>query len=91
MDILVCGAGVIGTLYAARLQGAGNQVTILARGRRLEEIRRHGLVLDNVLTGVRTATQVGAVERLDSNIRYDIALALVIVRRAQLVRLGAQL
>ena len=69
MDILVYGAGVIRTLYAARLQGAGNQVTILARGQRLEEIRRHGLVLHNVLTGVQTATQVAAVERLYSNIR----------------------
>jgi len=41
-DILVYGAGVIGTLYAARLQPVANQVTILiprASGRQHE---RHG-------------------------------------------------
>jgi ketopantoate reductase len=40
MKILVYGAGVIGTLYAARLQQEGHQVTILARGSRLADIRR---------------------------------------------------
>ncbi len=34
MDILVYGAGVLGSLYAARLQQAGQHVTILARGPR---------------------------------------------------------
>ena len=35
MKILVYGAGVIGTLYAARLQDGGNRVTVVARGQRL--------------------------------------------------------
>jgi 2-dehydropantoate 2-reductase len=39
MKILVYGAGVIGTLYAARLQEAGRQVTVLARGGRCRQPR----------------------------------------------------
>ena len=43
MKILVYGAGVIGTLYAARLQEGGHRVTAVARGQRLADIRRYGL------------------------------------------------
>jgi 2-dehydropantoate 2-reductase len=45
MKILVFGAGALGTLFAARLAECGGDVTILARGARLEAIRRDGLVL----------------------------------------------
>lgn len=41
--ILVFGAGVIGSLYAAKLAAAGNQVTLFARGRRLAELQDAGL------------------------------------------------
>lgn len=82
MDILVYGAGVIGTLYAARLQQAGHRVTVLARGERLVDIRRHGLVLEDIVGGTRSTTQIATTERLDVGDGYDIAL--VIVRRDQL-------
>jgi ketopantoate reductase len=39
VKILVFGAGVIGTLYAARLQEGGHRVTVVARGERLADIR----------------------------------------------------
>lgn len=82
MKILVFGAGVVGTLYAARLQEAGHQVTVLARDSRLADVRRHGLVLEDVLTGVRSVTQVSIVDRLYAEDSYDIAL--VAVRKDQL-------
>jgi len=82
MKILVYGAGVIGTLYGARLQNAGHQVTILARASRLANIRRHGLVLEDVVTGVHSATPVAVAERLSVDEGYDMAL--VSVRRDQL-------
>jgi 2-dehydropantoate 2-reductase len=81
MQILVYGAGVLGSLYAARLQEAGHDVTVLARGRRLEEIRTHGIVLEDDTTHQRTATQVPAVERLAPDDAYD--LILVIMRKNQ--------
>lgn len=77
MKILVFGAGVVGTLYAARLQEAGHQVTVLARDSRLADVRRHGLVLEDVLTGVRSVTQVSIVDRLYAEDSYDIALVAV--------------
>jgi 2-dehydropantoate 2-reductase len=76
MKILVYGAGVVGTLYAARLQEAGHQVTVLARDSRLADVRRHGLVLEDVLTGVRSVTHVSIVDRLYAEDSYDIAFKL---------------
>jgi hypothetical protein len=44
--MLFFGAGVLGSVYAARLHEAGVDVTVLARGRRLADIREHGIVLE---------------------------------------------
>jgi len=81
MNILVYGAGVIGTLYAARLQEAGQQVTVLARSPRLEDIRHYGLVLEDVVSSAQSTTHVATVKRLDAEDHYDVAL--VAVRRDQ--------
>ena len=45
MRICVFGAGAIGGNFAARLANAGNEVSVLARGKHLEAIRAKGLVL----------------------------------------------
>jgi 2-dehydropantoate 2-reductase len=82
MRILVVGAGVIGSFNAARLKDGGQDVTLLARGRRLADLREHGVVLENYRTGRRTTTQVPLVEHLGPEDDYD--LALVIVRRNQI-------
>jgi len=82
MRILVVGAGVIGSFNAARLKEAGQDVTLLARGGRLADLREHGVVLEDFRSGRRTTTQVPLVERLGPEDDYD--LALVIVRRNQI-------
>jgi 2-dehydropantoate 2-reductase len=82
MNILVYGAGVIGTLYAARLRESGQQVTVLARGARLADIRRHGFVLDDAVSGSQSVTQIDTTERLGPDDYYDIVL--ITVRRDQL-------
>lgn len=82
MKILVFGAGVLGSLYAAKLQRAGHQVTVLARGRRLEELRAHGIRMVDESTGEETATRVELIERLNPEQAFD--LVLVIVRKNQL-------
>ena len=45
MRILIFGAGVIGSLYGALLAEAGYDVSVYARGRRLESLIRNGLRL----------------------------------------------
>jgi 2-dehydropantoate 2-reductase len=82
MKVLVFGAGVIGTLYAARLQAAGHEVTVLARGTRLAEIQQHGLVVEDIGTSIRSSARVATVDRLDAEDRYDMAL--ITVRNDQL-------
>src|SRR5882757_9654036 len=50
MRICVFGAGSIGGNFATRLAAAGNDVSVVARGKHLEAIRARGLTL---LTGDR--------------------------------------
>src|SRR5437773_7552903 len=45
MRICVVGAGAIGGLLAAKLHAAGEEVTVIARGRHLEAIKKDGLRL----------------------------------------------
>lgn len=82
--ILVFGAGVLGSLYAARLYQAGFDVTLLARGKRLEELREYGglRVIDD-LTGKLEQIPIPITDRLQPNDSYD--LVLVVVRKNQLL------
>jgi 2-dehydropantoate 2-reductase len=77
MKVLVYGAGVLGTLFAARLQESGNDVSVLARGKRLNDLRRNGLVLEDVLTNRKTNTYVNVVEGLAPVDRYDLIVVLL--------------
>jgi ketopantoate reductase len=77
--ILVYGTGPLGSLFAARLREGGNDVSILARGQRLADLREHGIVLVDVLTKQQTVTRVDVVEALAPDDAYD--LVLVIMRK----------
>ena len=71
--ILVFGPGVIGSFYAARLL-ACHDVTLLARGQRLADLREKGLVLVNEDTGAEERHTVTVIDRLEPDDRYDIIL-----------------
>jgi ketopantoate reductase len=77
--ILVYGTGPLGSLFAARLQQGGNDVSILARGQRLFDLREHGIVLVDVQTQEQAITRVNVVEKLAPDDAYD--LVLVIMRK----------
>ncbi|MFE6687619.1 ketopantoate reductase family protein [Streptomyces sp. NPDC057743] len=66
MRIAVLGAGGVGGYFGARLAAAGADVTLVARGRHLEAIRREGLLVRSALGDVRTAPDrvVGSVDEL---------------------------
>ncbi len=82
MRILVLGAGVIGSVYANRLMGAGHEVVLMARGSRLEELLEHGLIVQDAESGERKTTPVVAVSRPDPDDHFD--LTFVSVRAEQL-------
>jgi len=82
MRILIYGAGVIGSVYAAYLHAGGQDVSLLARGQRLVDIRAHGLLVEAASSGERIDADVPAVERLEPEDVYD--LVLVAVQRGQI-------
>lgn len=62
LRIAVLGAGVIGSVYAARLADAGHRVTLVARGRRLKRLRANGLWVRTsrgIVTADVTLTDLG--------------------------------
>jgi ketopantoate reductase len=89
VKILVCGAGVIGTLYEARLQEGGHRVSVVARGERLADNRRYGLALEDIVGQGRSTTKVKMTERLGPNDQYDMAL--IAVRRDQVASVVPEL
>ncbi len=77
MNILVYGAGVIGSVYAARLQEAGYNVSLLARGQRAVSLRTQGILLEDTSTGHRTTTRVSIVDHLAPTDSYDVVIVTV--------------
>jgi 2-dehydropantoate 2-reductase len=79
--ILILGAGVNGSICAAGLQRAGLDVTVLARGKRYDDIREQGIILEDVLKNTRSVTRVPAIHELQPDDRYDYIF--VVVRKNQ--------
>jgi 2-dehydropantoate 2-reductase len=79
--ILVIGAGVNGSICAVGLHNAGSNVTVLARGKRYDEIRDGGIVIEDPFKNTRSQTEVPVVDRLAPEESYDYIL--VVVRKNQ--------
>jgi len=77
MNILVFGAGVLGSLYATRLHQTGYQVSVLAQGRRLAVLRKWGMILESSASGRRTFAKVRLAEQLGPEEEYDFVLVAV--------------
>ncbi|MCR4641050.1 MAG: ketopantoate reductase family protein [Lachnospiraceae bacterium] len=80
MRILIFGAGVIGSLYGALLAEAGYDVSVYARGRRLESLTQDGLLYKR--KGKIRKAPVRVLSKLEEEDRYD--LILLTVRENQL-------
>ncbi len=81
MRILIYGAGVIGSIFAGKLALSGNDVTVLARGRRYEEIENSGIVLVNPRTLEVEQVPVSVIDTLFPNDQYDYIM--VTMQRTQ--------
>ena len=75
MRILIYGSGVIGSLYGALLSEAGFDVTLYARGKRLEVLRRSGLRY-RTKDGVKQAS-VNVIDTLAPTDRYGFVFLTV--------------
>jgi 2-dehydropantoate 2-reductase len=77
MKILVYGAGVIGSIYAARLHEAGCDVTLLARAKRYEDLKQNGIIIKDELTGKQTTKNVPLTQQLKDSDFYDLVIVTV--------------
>jgi 2-dehydropantoate 2-reductase len=77
MKILVYGAGVLGSLCAARLKEGGNDVSLLARGSRLDFLRQNGILLEHATRGEKKAIPIEVVEMLEPQDAYDLVIVLM--------------
>jgi len=82
MKILIYGAGVIGSIYAAKLFEAKNDVTLLARGKNYQSLQQNGIVINEHLTGKKISVHIPLIQQLEKNDFYD--LVIVTVRLDQL-------
>ncbi|MCU4752532.1 alpha/beta fold hydrolase [Halobacteria archaeon AArc-curdl1] len=77
MKILVFGAGPLGSLKAARLHEAGHDVSLLARGQRLEDLKEHGIVIQEEDADEEEVAHVDVVESLEFDEYYDLVLVVM--------------
>lgn len=80
--LLVIGAGVNGSICAAGLYQAGFDVTLLARGKRYEEIVGQGIVIEDPFKNTRSETKVPVINVLEPEDIYEYIL--VIIRKNQI-------
>ncbi|MHA6531188.1 ketopantoate reductase family protein [Paenibacillus sp. BAC0078] len=67
--LLIFGAGVIGSVYALRFAQYGLDVTLLARGKRLDALKRNGLRYND--NGTIKQIPIKTIEKLDNDDIYD--------------------
>ena len=74
MKTLIYSAGPIGRWLALRMQQAGQEVTLLARGETYLALQDRGIEIVDGLTGERLAARPKLVDRLDPKDRYDLVV-----------------
>lgn len=77
MNILVYGAGPLGSVFAAKLHQGGHAVSLLARGQRLADLREHGVVIHNLTNDEWVTARVNVVERLAPEDVYDVIMVIM--------------
>ena len=87
MRILIYGAGVIGSLYAALLAKAGYDISIYARGKRLEVLKNNGLLYKKDQSIIKAEIKI--LGKVPNDDIYDYVL--LTVRENQLYEALAEL
>ena len=79
MKILVFGAGPLGSLLAARLFQGGHETALLTRGKRLDDLKKYGVVLRQWESEETETVNVPIVASFNPKDAYD--LVLVVMRK----------
>lgn len=74
MKFLIYGAGVIGSILAGKLLKAGYDVTVLARGKRFNELKEKGVLLKGTYSDKTGCCPVRVIDRLEPGDLYDYIL-----------------
>jgi 2-dehydropantoate 2-reductase len=77
MNVLVYGAGVIGSYLTHVLCQAGNDVTVLARGGWKENLEKNGLVIHHHLQKKTTTDHPKIIGQVDASQHYDVVFAVM--------------
>lgn len=83
MKILIFGAGPLGSLLAVRLFQGGHEVALLARGNRLKDLKKHGVVLRRWPTEETESVRVPIIEIFSPEDEYDLVLVVMRKNSAQ--------
>ncbi len=81
MKIAVVGLGGIGSTFAFQLAQVGHDVTVVARGKRLEQLQRDAAIVNSA--GKRSAVRVSAA--LDAATPWDLVLVTVLAHQVDAV------
>ena len=85
MRILIYGAGVQGSYLAHVLVRGGNNVTVLARGKRLDELKNDGVVIRHYFQLKTTVDKVNVISTLLPDDNYDIIFVMMQYQQFQTV------
>lgn len=81
MNIAVFGPGAIGSTFAFQLSRAGHDVTVVARGKRLEQLQRERAIVTR--SGERAEVNVAAA--LDPSVAFDLVLVTVLAPQIEAI------
>ena len=81
VQIAIVGPGGIGSTFAFQLSEAGHDVTVIARGTRLEQLRQAGAIV--AVEGGRAAVHVSG--ELDTTTDWDLVLVTVLVSQVDVL------
>lgn len=85
MKTLIFGAGPLGTLMAARLNEAGEDVTLLARSKRLEDLKEYGAIINIEGTEIEEVEKVKVVDSFKPDDYYDLVIIAMRKNHADLI------
>jgi len=74
MKVLVCGAGIQGSFLAATLHRAGVHTALLARGKRLDDIRENGIRLSFYPSHKIPVTHLPVISDIAERAPYEVIL-----------------